>query len=40
GEVKGGGVVLGIVKRWPVENPGGAIGVVGGDSRGVKGGVI
>ncbi|GKG33895.1 hypothetical protein Tco_0434054 [Tanacetum coccineum] len=33
GEVKGGGVVLGVVKSSLGEKPGGAIGVVGGESR-------
>ncbi|GKF50219.1 hypothetical protein Tco_0146686, partial [Tanacetum coccineum] len=39
-EVKGGGVVLGVVKSSLGENPNGAIGVVGGEVRGVEGGAI
>ncbi|GKA33964.1 hypothetical protein Tco_0720393 [Tanacetum coccineum] len=39
-EVKGGGVVLGVVKSALGKTPGGAIGVVGGESRGVEGGVV
>ncbi|GJZ83846.1 hypothetical protein Tco_0649019 [Tanacetum coccineum] len=37
GEVNGGGVDLGVVKSCVGENPDGAIGEVGGDSRGVEG---
>ncbi|GJR87007.1 reverse transcriptase domain-containing protein, partial [Tanacetum coccineum] len=37
GEVNGGGVVLWVDKSCPGENPGGAIRVVGGNSRGVEG---
>ncbi|GJT71463.1 hypothetical protein Tco_1030749 [Tanacetum coccineum] len=33
GEVKGGGVVLGVVKSLLSEKPGGATGFVGGESR-------
>ncbi|GJS13168.1 hypothetical protein Tco_0407640 [Tanacetum coccineum] len=39
-EVNGGEVVLGVVKSCLRENPDGATGVVGGDSRGVKGGAF
>ncbi|GKB60351.1 hypothetical protein Tco_0916537 [Tanacetum coccineum] len=34
------GDFAGVVKSYPRENPGGAIGVVGGDSRGVDDGVV
>ncbi|GKC45034.1 hypothetical protein Tco_1062756, partial [Tanacetum coccineum] len=40
GDVKGSGVVLGVVKSSLQENPDGAIGVVRGDSRGIKGVVV
>ncbi|GKB38075.1 hypothetical protein Tco_0883017 [Tanacetum coccineum] len=40
GEVKGCGVVLGVVKSSPGENPSGAIGVIGGELRGVEGGAV
>ncbi|GJV03074.1 hypothetical protein Tco_1336643 [Tanacetum coccineum] len=40
GEIDGGGVVVGVVNSCPEENPGGAIGEVGGALIGVEGGVV
>ncbi|GJR49471.1 hypothetical protein Tco_1399992 [Tanacetum coccineum] len=40
GDVKGSGVVLGVVKSSLREKPDGAIGVGGGESRGVEGGAV
>ncbi|GKB97617.1 hypothetical protein Tco_0983754 [Tanacetum coccineum] len=40
GEVKGGGVNLGVFKRCSGENRGRATGEVGGDSIGVEGGAV
>nr|GEX15497.1 hypothetical protein [Tanacetum cinerariifolium] len=39
-EVKGGGVVLGVVTSLLTENPGGAMGVGGRESRGVEGDAV
>ncbi|GKB72262.1 hypothetical protein Tco_0933674, partial [Tanacetum coccineum] len=40
GEVRGGGVILGVAMSFPEENPGGAKGDIYGDSRGVESGAV
>nr|GFA66441.1 hypothetical protein [Tanacetum cinerariifolium] len=40
GEVMGGGVVLGVVKRWLSKIPGEVIGERGGDTIGLDGGAV